>query len=260
MISTWSKGSADANMPQAMLTETLDKVRRHPWWHARAKLALAVLSQHTIRPPAQIMDVGCGWGINIKALEEAGYAVSGLDISRQILECIDEPPRRLFEADLNQALPPDVGVNDAVLALDVIEHLDDDQNATRQFARLLRPGGIAVVSVPARPDLFSEFDQIQGHRRRYVPETLLAAFRDSTLEVKRIFWWGQWMVPLLTRRKKTPRSNGSVAAKTYSDYLSLPPWPTPWLMSLIYRLEQPWALRGKLRTGTSLFVVACRPG
>ena len=63
-----------------------------------------------------------------------------------------------------------------MLALDVIEHIDDDRAAVARLGSLARPGGIVIVSVPALPELFTEFDRIQGHRRRYLPETLRAAF------------------------------------------------------------------------------------
>jgi SAM-dependent methyltransferase len=258
MILTWSKGPADDNMPQALLVETLEKVRQHPWWLARAKLAVAVLSKYGVIPPARIVDVGCGWGVNLSALEQAGYEVSGLDISRQILQCIDLPARRLIEGDLNQPLPPDIGLSDGLLALDVIEHLDDDQSATRQFARLLRPGGTAVVSVPARPDLFSDFDRIQGHRRRYLPNRLRESFAGSQLEVLTIFWWGAWMVPILRRMRSDSRKPGDGAAKTYADYLRLPPLPARWVMKLLYAWEESRALKGQLNNGTSLFAVATR--
>jgi len=258
MITTWSKGPADDNMPEAMLTETLGNVRRHPWWQARAKLALAVLRQNGLAPPAVVMDVGCGWGVNLDALEAAGFAVTGLDISRQILERIDRPARKLVEADLNQPLPATAGAADGLLVLDVIEHVDDDCGFLRRCAQLLRPGGIAVVSVPARPDLFSEFDRIQGHRRRYLPDRLQQAVANSGLEVQTIFWWGSWMVPVLRRMRGADAKAEAAKPKTYAQYLRLPPWPAPWLMKLAYAWEQPRALGGTLRDGTSLFAVARR--
>jgi SAM-dependent methyltransferase len=239
-------------MPEKMLVDTLEKVRRHPWWLARAKLALATLRRHNVPTPAKVIDVGCGWGVNLEMLETSGYNASGLDISRQILECIDRPDRNLIEADLTKTLPADAAVNDGLLALDVLEHIDDDTGALQRMARLLRPGGVAVISVPARPDLFSEFDRIQGHRRRYVPDRLRAAFADSSLEVQEIFWWGAWMVPILSRMRKGGET------KTYADYLRLPPWPIPLLMKFAYTWEHSRALEGKLRTGTSLFAVAKR--
>jgi SAM-dependent methyltransferase len=200
------------------------------------------------------MDVGCGWGVNLDMLETAGYAAYGLDISRQILERIDRPNRHLIEADLNQPLPPQAELSDGLLALDVLEHLDDDSGATKRMAQLLRPGGVAVISVPTGPDLFSEFDRIQGHRRRYVPEQFRATFADTGLEVQKIFWWGAWMIPIL-RRMRQGTENPS---KTYADYLRLPPWPVPSLMKLAYAWEHSRALEGKLQSGSSLFAVAKR--
>lgn len=258
MITTWSQGPADDCMPEAILVNTLEKVRRHPWWLARAKLALAVLRQNGIQAPASIMDVGCGWGVNLQALETAGYNVTGLDISPQILKLIDQPHRRLIEADLNQLPVDKIKPADALLALDVIEHLDDDRGALRHLSQLVRPGGLAVVSVPALPELFSDFDRIQAHRRRYVPETLRAAFEGSGFDIRNIFWWGGWMVPVL-RRMRTKETQGNTSVpRTYESYLGLPPWPAPLLMKLAFSWEQGRALNGRLSTGTSLFAIAVR--
>jgi SAM-dependent methyltransferase len=258
MIVTWSKG-ADDYMPQELLVRTLQIVRRHPWWLARGKLAIDALQCEGLKPPARIIDAGCGWGTNLDALEAAGYEATGLDISRQILQAIDRPGRKLLEADLTQDLPANAGTFDGLLALDVIEHLDDDRAAIRRMAGLLRPGGIGVISVPARPDLFSEFDEVQGHRRRYLPESLREVVPGSGLEIRRIFWWGQWMVPVLRRmRGKPTASTPGKPAKTYADYLRLPPWPGPLVMQFLYGLERGRALNGKLKTGTSLFAVVSK--
>ena len=258
MIETWSQGAADANMPESMLVQTLARVRRHPWWLARARLALAVLRAQGIMPPALVFDIGCGWGVNLQALEQAGYRATGLDISRQILALLDRPNRRLVEVDLNQPPPAARELCAGALLLDVIEHLDDDRGTLQRIAPLVQPGGTLVVSVPALPELFSEFYQIQGHRRRYLPETLRAAFKDSGFTVQKIFWWGGWMVPVLRRmRQKTVRQN-QTTPKTYADYLRLPPWPAPLLMWGLYAWEHRLALREKLSQGTSLFAVARR--
>ncbi len=262
MITTWSRGAADENMPEKMLVATLECVRRHPWHHARAKLVLAALRENKIFPPITVAEAGCGWGTNMDVLEKAGYNVTGFDISRQILERIDRPERNLIEMDLKHNLPAGHPRFGALLALDVIEHLDDDRGAICRMAALLQPGGTAIVSVPALPELFSEFDEIQGHRRRYLPDTLRAAFTDTGLTVQKVFWWGAWMVPILRRmRKPFSKSNKSQeSAKTYLDYLKLPPWPIPIMMNLAYRLEQRKALKGELTAGTSLFAVAVRNG
>jgi SAM-dependent methyltransferase len=265
VIERWSQGVADAGMAEEILLELGEWIRAHPWWLARAALTLRLLSQLGIAPPARVLDAGCGWGVALEALKRRGYAAVGLDVSRRTLERLDRSGRRLIEADLAQPLQTGLEATetaDAVLALDVLEHLDDDRGAIRRLGRLAAPGDVVIFSVPALPDLFSEFDAIQGHRRRYLPDTLRAAFDDTGLHLERVFWWGRWLVPALRRQRLRPQ-RGSLAgespAEVYRRYLDLPPWPVPWAVRLAFRIEQAPALRGSLKTGTSLFAVARRP-
>ena len=196
MIVIWSEGPADDYMDEAILVELGRRVRRHPWWRARARLTIAILERAGVNPPARVLDAGCGWGVTLDALERRGYRVTGLDISRRVLDGLDRPDRELIVADLSQPLPGSVAPFDAVLALDVIEHLDDDRQALARLAQLTRPhGGIVVISVPAQPDLFSEFDEVQGHRRRYLPDTLRSAFEGTGLELESVFWWAPGSSP-----------------------------------------------------------------
>lgn len=259
MIVRWSDGIAEDNMAEDILVELGTIINRHPWWRARSSLTLQLLDRLGILPPARILDIGCGWGTTLEALEALGYRVVGADISRRALELLDRPGRDLVEADLNQPLPRGVETFDAVLALDVIEHIDDDRMAVERLANLTRPGGFVIVSVPALPEFFTEFDEIQGHRRRYLDQTLRAAFNDTDLEVAQVFWWGSWMVPMLRWSRRKPKGvPGESAAQTYRRHLKLPPWPLPLVLRAAFALEQDRALDGKLRTGTSLFAVARR--
>ena len=75
---------------------------------------------------------------------------------------------------------------DAVVALDVLEHLDDDLGAAREIRRVLKPGGAAVIFVPALDILWGHNDVISHHRRRYTKQGLqnvltAAGFRLSHL-------------------------------------------------------------------------------
>jgi SAM-dependent methyltransferase len=245
-------------MPETLLVDTWQKVRRHPWWAARARLAVSLLHQNGVRAPASVIEAGCGWGVNLDALEKAGYRVTGLDISRRILELVDRPDRCLVEADLRQDLPGDVKFSDAVLALDVIEHLDNDRAALDRLGDLVRPGGLAIISVPALPELWSEYDEIQGHRRRYLPASLREAFKGTILELRDLIWWGTWMVPILRTTRSRTAASSQMPAKTYADYMALPPWPVPCLMRAAFAWEHGRALKSKLKIGTSLFAISVR--
>jgi SAM-dependent methyltransferase len=245
-------------MDEAILVDLAEVIARHPWWAARGRLMIDLLRRAEIYAPAKILDAGCGWGTNLTLLEQTGYDVTGLDISRNSLQKLDRIHRKLVEADLSKDLPVDVPEFDAVLALDVIEHIDDDRAAVLRLGRLVRPNGHVVVSVPALPELYSEFDKVQGHRRRYSPDDLAHAFEGTGLEVKDIFWWGQWMVRVLNRTKNRARP-GDTSAQIYMRYLSLPRWPASWAIKLMFLNDHRRTLKGQNTTGTSLFAVAQRP-
>jgi SAM-dependent methyltransferase len=261
VITIWSEGIADENMDEDILVDLAEQVSRHPWWIARASLTLALLERLGIRPPTRVLDAGCGWGLTLEALERRGYNAAGMDISRRTVDRLDRPDRDLYVADLTRDLPAGIVAFEAVLALDVIEHIDDDRGAVTRLGQLARPGGVVIVSVPALPEFFTEFDQIQGHRRRYLPETLRAAFENTGLVLEQVFWWGRWLVPMLRRQrgKRKGRPDES-PAQVYRRYIALPPWPAPLILRMGFALERSKALRGKLETGTSLFAVARSPG
>ena len=261
MIATWSRGVPDAYMDEAILLDLAGITERHPWWRARASLTIGLLHRFGVKPPASVIDAGCGWGVTLRRLEREGYRATGLDISRKALELLDGPSRDLIEADLAARDFPFPEVRyDAVLALDVIEHLDDDRAAVANLAKMVAPGGIVIVSVPAIPDLFSEFDSIQGHRRRYEPDLLRSAFADSGLVVERISFWGNWLVGPARRSRAGSRARpGDTPSRTYRRYLALPPWPASLAIRALFAIEHPRALRGRVRSGTSLFAVARKP-
>lgn len=257
MILTWSSGIPTENMDEEILVGLSDTIARHPWWTARTDLVLAMLEELRILPRASILEAGCGWGINLRALEAAGYEVTGLDVSRRALERLDQPDRLLIEADLSLRLPDNLPSYDCVLALDVVEHIDEDSEALRELGRLLKPGGRAIVSVPSLPDLYSEFDAIQGHRRRYTAQSLHACLEGAGFAVENILWWGQWMVKPLRARKRRSRSRpGDTRVDVYRRYLALPPWPGTWVMRIMFRIDRWRTLRHRNITGTSLIAVA----
>jgi SAM-dependent methyltransferase len=68
-----------------------------------------------------------------------------------------------------------------VVAINVLEHIEDDAAALRSLASLVEPGGRVVIWVPGYQQLYGEFDRRVGHVRRYTPATLTAAFRAAGL-------------------------------------------------------------------------------
>jgi SAM-dependent methyltransferase len=85
------------------------------------------------------------------------------------------------------ALPTtETGTYSAVVALNVLEHIDDDVGALRSAAALLRPGGAVALIVPAFPSAMSRFDRAVGHVRRYTRDSMSTALRAAGLTVQEL--------------------------------------------------------------------------
>jgi 2-polyprenyl-3-methyl-5-hydroxy-6-metoxy-1,4-benzoquinol methylase len=147
--------------------------RRHPWEIARARSYRKLIAAHTdLAIVRSVLDIGAGdgwfasdirgdlaepativcWDINYRSEDLASPTGPGLTRTR------DRP----------------VGLFDVVLALDVLEHIADDEEFLADvIVPLMGPAGIGLLSVPAHPRLYSDHDRMLEHERRYRP----AAFR-----------------------------------------------------------------------------------
>lgn len=131
--------------------------------------ALEQLGYLTVVAPI-VLDVGCSSGFMLRLVRERMPHVSviGSDIVRGSLEHLaaDLPDVPLLQFDLTRCPLPDNSV-DAVILLNVLEHIQDDALALHQVYRILKPGGIAVIEVPANQQLYDVYDQLLMHYRRY---------------------------------------------------------------------------------------------
>jgi hypothetical protein len=73
-----------------------------------------------------------------------------------------------------------------VVAINVLEHIDDDRGALRSLARLVEPGGTIVLWVPGYMQLYGDFDRRVGHVRRYTPKTLRDAVVGAGLGCREV--------------------------------------------------------------------------
>jgi SAM-dependent methyltransferase len=148
---------------------------------------------------ASILDIGCGDGLIWPRLVEIGSVV-GIEPDASMV-APDSPHRSSIEiADFLQARPRPERYN-LILMLDVLEHIDDDRGALAKARSLLAPGGIIVLTVPAMPVLWSEWDVLSGHFRRYTRRTLAQAIRSGGLRSRDMRYYYSWTVPPLLLRR-----------------------------------------------------------
>jgi SAM-dependent methyltransferase len=91
---------------------------------------------------------------------------------------------------LVSSLPFAAGAFDLVCTLDIVEHVDDDDAALSEIARVAAPGAVLLLSAPLHPSRWTPFDDFVGHRRRYEPQELLAKLTRHGLSVERSAVYG----------------------------------------------------------------------
>lgn len=139
------------------------------------------------RPPRGevVADVGCSSGVLLHdlAAAEPGWALVGVDALLPALERAHHavPSASLFHASAAD-LPFGDETVDAVIAVNVLEHIADDSAALREFRRVLRPGGQAIVVVPWNPRLYDAYDAFLQHERRYARGELSRKAREVDLD------------------------------------------------------------------------------
>ena len=136
------------------------------WWcRGRRDLLLSFL--RGVPKNARILEIGCSGGEFLGELEQAGYnKVYGVDISKQAAEKAAGKKLRVFCCDA-VSLPFEEGFFDFIIASDVLEHIKEDEKALLEWRRVLKPGGIGVITVPAFQFLYSCHDVTNEHYRRY---------------------------------------------------------------------------------------------
>ena len=182
-----------------------DTEDRHWWFVGRRRLVTDLLAGFGAR--GRILDLGCGTGGVLQHLQGLGDAV-GLDPAPEAARYCR---RRALPMVLGSGLelPFADGSFDAVLALDVIEHVPDDVAMLREARRVLRPGGTLVVTVPALPWLWSAHDDVNHHYRRYTLATLRRSLRAGGFLPRRISYYNALLLPLAVARKFINRVGGS---------------------------------------------------
>jgi len=107
-----------------------------------------------------------------------------VDISAPALAKLRERGAQVVLSQVT-SLPFANGAFDLVCALDIIEHVDDEDGALSELSRVAKPGGVLLISTPLHPSLWTSFDDFVGHKRRYEPPRLLAKLAQHHLVVER---------------------------------------------------------------------------
>ena len=208
----------------------------------RYDVAVRFLRELDIR---SVLEIGAGEGA-LGARLAVRYEYVGLEPdARSFARARGRIERgRLIEGDLS-ALEPGA-VFDLVCAFEVLEHLQEDAAALREWRGRVRPGGWVLLSVPAFARRFATWDVKAGHRRRYERAQLADLLRSCGFEEPRIAAYGFPLGNMLERGRNAvaafSRPKGSLGERTAASgrQLQPPDWlaPATMIASSPFRLVQ----------------------
>lgn len=232
------------------LYEDLYQTESNHWWHkAKRAYVVGMIGDHADKNKKTILDVGCGTGKNMEELSSLGV-VYGIDSSDEALLFCKKRRLKNIQKGLIEKIPFEKNSLDVVCALDVLEHVDDVE-AISEIYRVLKNKGILIFTVPAFSWLWSKWDEVLGHKRRYSPNMLQKLFPDDKWIVKRQTFIHSFLVlPTYLIRLIKSKSN-----KQYSSDFQLMNPPFNLILGFLSHLEQMAVKRYDMPFGTSLLCV-----
>lgn len=235
------------------------QIEENYWWfQARRDMVFRLVQDLKLPNTAPILEIGCSGGPLLQRLRSTGYTdLTGIDVSEAGIAVAQQ--RGIPNVSCMDGANLTFADNsfDLVVASDVLEHIQDEAQALREWTRVLRPGGKLLVFVPAFQFLWGKHDEANHHFRRYTAAQLAASLRKADLQVSRRSYWNVSLffptaaVRLL--KKILPADNKPAE----DDFFAAPPLVNTLLTSIITaenRLLQ--ALNAPV--GVSVFALASK--
>ena len=223
---------------------------RHWWFEGRRVILRDLLKAQDARGP--VLEVGCGNGANLAMLEEFGRLTAVEPDESDRTRASGRGIGRVLQGSLPGHLPVD-GPFGTVLALDVIEHVEDDLASVVAMRERLALDGLLVLTVPAYPWLWSDHDRVNGHYRRYTRESLTTLLERADMQVVRVSFFNSFLLAPIAAVRLLGRLIGQDGAGT-----GLPPtWINLTLLKLL-GFESRLLGRSNLPAGVSLVAIARR--
>ncbi|MEX0886758.1 MAG: methyltransferase domain-containing protein [Phycisphaeraceae bacterium] len=161
--------------------------------------AVRTFRQETRGQALSLLDVGAGQGRTLRYLKAAGLdrdiAFHGIDNAPKRQQKLFEPERWDYRlADVEHGLPYADASFDIVICEQVLEHLDKPQLVLEQIARVLRPGGMAILGVPSFPPgvasvrehIVPRVDRLTGHRRDHAQVFTRRSFAEMVHQTREL--------------------------------------------------------------------------
>jgi len=226
----------------------------HWWFCGRRAILRSALNRLLPRCnyARKVLEVGCGNGGNLSLLTDYGQ-VTAVELNDQArARAAERGVAPVYKGWLPDGLPFEVPTFDLILALDVIEHVDNDLGSIRALRELLNPNGMLLITVPAYQWLWSEHDELSHHKRRYNLAHTKDLLAQGGFNIHFATYFNSLLFPLAVSHIKLHKSFGS---DSY-DAMRVPPSLINRLLLSIFKLESHLIPRISIPFGISILICA----
>lgn len=232
----------------------------HFWFQWRLAAALRQIRDAGLPTdaPLRVLEVGAGTGVLRDQLEASTrWTVDITELNLEALRAARPGRGRNLYYDILEERESFVEAYDVLVLFDLVEHIRHTRPFLRAALRHLKPGGHLLVNVPALQSLFSVYDTVAGHVRRYDRRSLGDEMRESGLAGGDLRYWGLSLLPLLAARKVLLALRPASADVIRKGFV--PPGPLVHAgLRLLMRIETACLRRPPL--GTSVLFAGRKPG
>jgi len=246
-------------MDQDLIRTMIDVDEHHWWYRGRREIVRVELERLPLPFPAATLDAGCGSGRGLQELERFG-TVRGIELNEEAAEAARGRGVGDVVVGRVEELPWADATFDLITSLDVIEHTPDDRVALQELARVTKPGGWLLVTVPAYQALWAPHDEANHHYRRYSRRSLRAAGLAAGWRIERMTSFNSMLLApaaavRIAQRRRLLRSDVDGRADLHVG----PAWLNG-VLERPLRAEARWLRRGRtLPAGLSLLGVFQKP-
>lgn len=182
------------------------EIEENHWWFRERRALIA--REIKGLPTGRALDIGAAAGRNTTVLEENGWESFALEYDESGSTLAKARGINVMRADATKLPVPDDQF-DLAISYDVLEHIEDDVAVVEEIKRVLKPGGLVLIAVPADPRLWSDHDVAVSHVRRYTRESLSKLFDDAGFTIEEVRSWNVLLRPAVAWKRKRPGNAGS---------------------------------------------------
>lgn len=226
---------------------------RHFWFRGVRGIVLDQFLARGGTPDSLVLDAGCGTGGTIKYFNGRARMI-GVDINPEAIEFSKRKVGVEVKCSDLLALPFGEGEFSFVLALDVLEHIEEDRKALAEIRRVLKKEGKLIVTVPAHKWLFSTHDVALSHFRRYDKDEISEKIKTAGFKILKISYFNSILFPAISLLRLAKRAVAGLGTERKSD-LKLPPLFLNRLLEAVFAVEKIFLRKIDLPVGVSLLVI-----